>query len=153
MTKTDFFLIFCQNYHKFCFEQLTRDSSLIGDILEVFSKFTKFLVVIVSGGGDKAFFCISPDHMINESHELQIGAALCYKLGQLCFITNQGKCCYKLRHLHCYKLGQVLLQIGATITNQGNCYYKIGQLLQIGAKCITNWDRYYKLGQLFQIGA
>ena len=32
-----------------------------------------------------------------------------------------------------YKLGQVLLQIGAAITNQGNRYYKIGQLLQIGA--------------------
>ena len=35
-------------------------------------------------------------------------------------------------------LGQVLLQIGAAITNQGNRYYKIGQLLQIGAKFITN---------------
>ena len=34
-------------------------------------------------------------------------------------------------------LGQVLLQIGAAITNQGNRYYKIGQLLQIGAG-ITN---------------
>ena len=46
--------------------QLARNSSLIGDISEVFSKFTKFLVTIVSGGGDKAIFCISRDHMINE---------------------------------------------------------------------------------------
>ena len=41
--------------------------------------------------------------------------------------------------LRYYKLGQVLLQIGAAITNYGNCYYKIGKLLQIGAKFITNW--------------
>ena len=34
---------------------------------------------------------------------LQIGASLCYKLGQLYFITNWGRC---------YKLGQ-LFQIGA----------------------------------------
>ena len=49
--------------------QLARNSSLIGDISEVFSKFTKFLVNIVSGGGDKAIFCISRDHMINESRD------------------------------------------------------------------------------------
>ena len=61
-------------------------------------------------------------------------------------VTNWG-------HLHYYKLGQVLLKIGAVITNKGNRYYKIGQLLQIGAKCITNWGRYYKLWQLLQIGA
>ena len=68
-----------------------------------------------SEGGDKEFFLISRDHMINESidsvreipspkitkfivratklnnkniYVLQIGASLCYKLGQLCFITN-----------------------------------------------------------------
>ena len=84
---------------------------------------------------------------------LQTGASLCYKLRQLCFITNQGKGSYKLGQLHYYKLGQVLLQIGAAITNQGNRYYKIGQLLEIGAKFITNWGKYYKLGQLLQIGA
>ena len=61
---------------------------------------------------------------------LQIGAALFY-----------------------YKLGQVLLQIGAAITTEGNLYYKIGKLLQIEAKFITNWDKYYKLGQLLQIWA
>ena len=60
-----------------------------------------------------------------------------YKLGQLCFIANYGKRCYKLGQLHFYKLGQVLLQIGAAITNSGNRYYKIAQLLQIGAG-ITN---------------
>ena len=71
----------------------------------VFSKFTKFPVAIVSGGRDKAFFCISQDHMINDSvgevssplitkvivratelnnknmYVLQIGPNLCYKLG------------------------------------------------------------------------
>ena len=47
-----------------------------------------------------------------------------YKLGQLCFITNQEQSCCKLA-------GASLLQIGAnvvtnwgTITNQGNRYYK-----------------------------
>ena len=59
---------------------------------------------------------------------VHFGARLCFKLGQLCFITNQSKYCYKLGQLHYYKLGHVLLQIGA--------------------KFITNWDRYYKLGQL-----
>ena len=84
---------------------------------------------------------------------LQIGASFCYKLGQLCFITNQGPCCYKLGQLHYYKLGQVLLQIAAAITNQGNHFYKVGQLLQLGAECISNCGRYCKLGQLLQIGA
>ena len=52
---------------------------------------------------------------------LQIGASLCYKLGQL----------------HYYKLGQVLLQNRAAITNWGKMYYKLGQVLQIRA-IITN---------------
>ena len=42
-------------------------------------------------------------------HIIQIKAAL--------FYYNQGKHCYKLGQLHYYKLGQVLLQIGAAITN------------------------------------
>ena len=46
---------------------------------------------------------------------------------------------YKLGQLYYSRLGQVLLQVGAAITNWGNRYNKIGQLLQIGAKCITNW--------------
>ena len=79
---------------------------------------------------------------------LQIGARLCYKLRQLCFITNQGKHCYKLGQLHYYK---VLLQIEAAI--RANDYYNIGHLLQIMAKCIKNWGRYYKVGQLLQIWA
>ena len=73
------------------------------------------------------------------------------------FITNQDKRCYKLSQLHYYKLGQVLLEIGAAITKYGNRYYKIGQLLQIWAKfivnCVTNCYKLvtincYKLGQL-----
>ena len=79
----------------------------------------------------------------------KLGATLYYKLGQLCFITNQGKHCYKLGQLHYYK---VLLQIAAAI-RANNYYYNIGQLLQIRAKCIKNWGRYYKVGQLLQIRA
>ena len=61
---------------------------------------------------------------------LQIGAALFYyKLGQRC---------YKLGQLRYCKLGQVLLQIGAAITNWGKIYYKLGQVLQIRA-IIRNW--------------
>ena len=48
---------------------------------------------------------------------LQIGASLYYKLGQLCLIANEGKHCYKLGQLHYYKLVQMLLQVGAAITN------------------------------------
>ena len=40
--------------------------------------------------------------------------------------------------LHYYKLGQVLLQNRAAITNWGKMYYKLGQVLQIRA-IITNW--------------
>ena len=42
-----------------------------------------------------------------------------------------------------------MLQIGAALL-----YYKLGQtLLQIGASVVTNWGSYYKLGQLLlQIG-
>ena len=54
---------------KFCFESLVRNLPLIGDISEACYKFTKFPVVIVSGGGDKALFCISRDHMISGSHD------------------------------------------------------------------------------------
>ena len=90
---------------------------------------------------------------IKNIYVYKIGESLCYKLGQLCFIKNQGKICYKLEQLHYYKLGQVLLQIGAAVTNQGNRYYKIGQLLRIREISFTNWGRYYKLGQLLQIGA
>ena len=71
------------------------------------------------------------------NHLLQIGARFYYKLGQLCVITNWDKCYYKLGQLSYYKMGHTLLQIEATITNQGNRYYKLGQLLQIGA-IITN---------------
>ena len=42
---------------------------------------------------------------------------LVLQLEQLCFITNKGKRCYKLGKVHYYKLGQMLLQVGATITN------------------------------------
>ena len=69
---------------------------------------------------------------------LEIWASLCYEFRQFCFITNQGKRCYNLGKLHCYKLGQVLLQIGAAITNWGKMYCKLWQVLQIRA-IITNW--------------
>ena len=73
---------------------------------------------------------------IKNIYVIQIGASLCYKLGQLCFITNYSKRCYKLGQLYYYNLGTVLLEIGAAITNFHNRYYKIGQLLQIGTKLL-----------------
>ena len=63
------FFNFVPKLLKLFFEPLARNSSLIGDILEVFSKFTKFTLAIFSGGGRKASFYISRDHMINESHD------------------------------------------------------------------------------------
>ena len=48
---------------------LASNSSLIGDISEVFSKFAKFPVAIVSGGGGKASFYISRYDIINESRD------------------------------------------------------------------------------------
>ena len=48
---------------------------------------------------------------------LQIGASFCYKLEQLCFMTNYAKRCCKLGQLRYYKLEEVLLQIGMAITN------------------------------------
>ena len=50
-----------------------------------------------------------------------------YKLGQAC-VTNWASLFY-------YKLGQMLLQIGAA------------SLFQIRASVVTNWGSYYKLGQ------
>ena len=87
---------------------------------------------------------------------LPIGASVIAKLGQLRFITNWGKCYYKIGATSFYyKLEQVLLQIGAAFllqigasvitnwgslinTNQGKFYYKSGQLLKIRATVITN---------------
>ena len=83
---------------------------------------------------------------------------MCYELGKLSFIANQGKGCYKLEY---YKLGQALLQVGAasllqirasSVTNWGN-YYKLGQPLLQNRVAITNWIKYCKLWQLLQIGA
>ena len=86
---------------------------LIGDISEVFCKFTKFRGAIVIGGESKASFCISLDHMINESRDwmgeipsskitkvivratelnneniyvLHIGAKFCLKIGSFIII-------------------------------------------------------------------
>ena len=122
------FSIFCQHSQKFCF---ATNSSLIGEISQVLSKFTKFPVLIVSGGKYEAF-CVSRDHRVGESRDLiweilspeitkvmvkaaelnnknlyvlQIGASYFYKLEQICFITNWGKR-YKLGgKRHYYKLG------------------------------------------------
>ena len=63
------FVQFSVKIIKFCLEYIARNSSLIGDISEVFSKFTKFPVAFFSGGGSKASFCISRSHMIDESRE------------------------------------------------------------------------------------
>ena len=154
-------MIFFNFLPKFCFEQLDRSSSLIGDMSEVFSKFTKFPVAIVNGGRSKASFRISRDHMINESR-VSVGAIPSSKITQVIvraternykniFVLQIGaSLCYKLGQLHYHKLGQVLLQIEAASTNQGNLitkqgnYYKLAQnVLRIGA-CIINQGNYYK---------
>ena len=57
---------------------------------------------------------------------LQIGAALFY-----------------------YKLGQTLLQIGASVAINLDSYYKLGQPLLQSRAAATNWGKmYYKLGQV-----
>ena len=70
---------------------------------------------------------------------LQIGAALFY-----------------------YKLGQMLLQIGAasllqtraSVITNWDSYYKLGQLLLQNRAAVTNWGKmYHKLGQVLQIRA
>ena len=78
--------------------------------------------IVPSEGGDKAFTCISRDHMIKSHvtrlvrylhpkvtvratelnnknvYVLKIRASLCYQLGQ--FYYKSGKRCYKLGQLH-----------------------------------------------------
>ena len=93
-----------------------------------------------SKGEDKTFFCISLDHMINESCDL-VGE-IAYpksKITKICMYYNLGPACVT-------NWGSlVLLQIRAKvvtnsgssiITNWGNCCHKLGQLLQIGLKII-----------------
>ena len=75
-----------------------------------------------------------------------------YKLGQL--MLQIGAALFQ------YKLGQRLLQIGAAsllqirvsvVANWGS-YYKLRQLLLQNRAAIINWDKmYYKLGQVLQI--
>ena len=51
-----------------------------------------------------------------------------------------------------YKLGQILLQIGASVVKSWGSYYKLGQPLLQNRAAITNWGKtYYKLWQLLQI--
>ena len=60
---------------------------------------------------------------------LQIGAALFY-----------------------YKLGQIFLQIEASVVKNWGSYYKLGQPLLQNRAAVTNWGKtYYKLWQLLQI--
>ena len=65
----DFFQFSAKIIKSLVSSKLARNLSLIGDISEVFPKFTKFPVTIVSGGGSKACFWKSRDHMINESRD------------------------------------------------------------------------------------
>ena len=99
-------------------------------------------MAIFSGGADAAFFCISRDHMINESHDSEGEIPSPWTKKFTIRITElSNKNIYALQTgaaSFYYKLGQTLLQIGAAFRNQGNCYYKIAQLLQIGAKFIPN---------------
>ena len=52
----DFFQFSVKIIKSFVLSKLARNLSLIGDISEVFPKFTKFPVANVSGGGNKACF-------------------------------------------------------------------------------------------------
>ena len=75
---------------------------------------------------------------------LQIGAALFYyKLGQTLLQIGatsllQIRASVVINLGSQYKLGQPLLQNGAAITNWGEIYYKLGKVLQI-RPIITNW--------------
>ena len=116
----------------------------------------------------KLFFCISCDHMINESlhtmseiakvivrvtelnnkniYVLQIGARLCYELGRLSLLQIKTN---------------VVTNWGSfIITNWGNCCYKLGSYYKLGQPflhnraAITSWSKIYsKLGQVLQIRA
>ena len=129
------FSIFCQHSQKFCF---ATNSSLIGEISQVLSKFTKFPVLIVSGGKYEAF-CISRDHRVGESRDL-IWEILSPEITKVMVKAAElnNKNLYVLQigtTLFYYKLGQTLLQIGAA------------SLIQIWVGVVTNWGSYYKLGQ------
>ena len=53
-----------------------------------------------------------------------------------------------------YKLGQTLLQIGATVVTNWGSYSKLGKPLLQNRAAITNWGKmYYKLWQVLQIRA
>ena len=77
-----------------------------------------------------------------------------YKLGQLVLQIGAP--------LFYYKLGQTLLQIGAAsllkiranVVTNWDSHYKLGQPLLQNRTAITNWGNiYYKLGQVLQIRA
>ena len=96
--------------------------------------------------------------MINESRDSMSNRTKSQKY--IC-ITNRGKLVLQIvAALFYYKLGQMLLQIGAAsllqirasvVTNWGS-YYKLGQPLLQNRAAITNWGKmYYKLGQVLQI--
>ena len=50
--------------------------------------------------------------------------------------------------LFCYKLGQTLLQIGASFVTNWDSYYKLGQSLLQNRAAIINWGRYYKINAI-----
>ena len=115
------------------------NSSLIGDISKVFSKFTKFSGAIVSKDGDKTFFLhiawvydqwvtwLSGWNTLTLNHKGCIIRRNRNKYQKYLCITNWGKLALQIgAALVYYKLGQTLLQNGAA------------SLLQIGAIVITN---------------
>ena len=98
----------------------------------------------LNGSGDTGFCLISRDDMIDDSNDSEgeiispqvtkvlvttkiskTNIYMYYELGQLCFITKWGKCCYKLGKISYYKLGH-LLQIRATFTLIYDTHYKLG---------------------------
>ena len=116
-------LIFSNFLAKVCFETLAWNSSL--EFLQ--NSITKIYIYYKLGQA-----CVKN---WGSFVLLQIRANVVTNWGS-CIITNQGKFCYKLKHL--LQIRQPLLQNRAAITNWGKMYYKLGQVLQIRT-IITTW--------------
>ena len=72
---------------------------------------------------------------------------MCFKMRQV-YVTNWGS--FVLLQIR----ANIVTNWGIFfITNWGKCCYKLRELLQLEAKRLINWGRFYKLGQSLQIEA